>query len=106
MTARTRAETRERRVTRALLAAWWSNLAIWAALLALLFASLGFAYLPLGAWNFPVGLIIAALKSALVGYFFMSLRRGSPLILLCVAAGVLFVVAMYALTYNDLFTRS
>lgn len=105
MTARTRIQAHDRRIARALLSAWWTNFGIWVALLVLLFSSLGFAYVPLGAWNLPVGLLIAAIKAGLVGYFFMSLRKASPLILLCVGAGALFVLTMYTLAYNDLFTR-
>ncbi len=45
------------------------------------------------------------MKAALVGYFFMSLRRASALILLALAAGALFTTVMFTLTFNDLFTR-
>ena len=54
-------------LARALLAAWWSNLAVWAALLVLLVGLARLAYMPLGAWNFPVGVGIALIKAALVG---------------------------------------
>jgi cytochrome c oxidase subunit IV len=105
VTAQARVAAHERRIGRALLAAWWSNLVIWAALLLLLVLSLGLAYLPLGRWNTPIGLAIAALKAALVGYFFMTLRRAPALVLLAIAAGALFTAVMFVLTFNDLFTR-
>ena len=105
MTANTRVAAHERRIGRALWSVWWRNFAIWAALLVLLFVSLALAYLPLGRWNTPVGLAIAAAKAALVGFFFMTLRRAPALILLAVAAGALFTTVMFALTFNDLFTR-
>lgn len=105
MTAQSRTAAHERRIGRALLRVWWSNLAVWVVLLLLLFSSLGIAYVPLGAWNTPMGIAIAAVKAALVGYFFMTLRRAPALILLCVAAGALFVTAMFSLTFNDLLTR-
>ena len=105
MTAEARAEARQRRTGRALLAAWWFNFALWAALLVLLFGSLGLAYVPLGRWNFPIGLAIAAAKAALVTIFFMSLRRAPGLILLVVAAGCLLVAVLFTLTFADLFTR-
>lgn len=92
-------------MTRALLAAWWSNLAIWAALLALLAASLGLAYVPLGRWNFPLGIGIALAKAALVVWFFMQMNRASALIRLTAAAAFVFIAAMFAFTLSDLFTR-
>ena len=105
MTAQARGAARRRRVGRALLSAWWFNLSVWAALLVLLVASLALAYVPLGAWNLPVGLAIAAVKAALVGFFFMTLRRAPALVLLVVGAAALYVGVMFALTFNDLFTR-
>lgn len=101
-----RVEAKERRTSRALLAAWWSNLAVWAALLALLFSSLGLAYVPLGAWNLPVGVGIAFVKAALVAMFFMELRRATALTLLTAATAFLFISVMFAFTLSDLFTRS
>ena len=100
-----RVAAQDRRLHRALLAAWWSNLAVWAALLVLLFASLGLAYVPLGAWNFPVGIGIALIKAGLVAYVFMNLRRGTALTLLTGAAAFLFILVMFTLTLNDLFNR-
>ena len=100
-----RAEARERRTTRALLLAWWSNLAIWAALLVLLVVSLGLAYLPLGIFNFPVGVGIALVKAGLVAWFFMRLDRATTLTRLTAAAAFVFIGAMFTFTLADLFTR-
>lgn len=105
MTARTRVEAHDRRIHRALLAAWWSNLAVWVALLVLLFGSLGLAYVPLGAWNFPIGIAIAGIKVSLVAYVFMSLRKAAPLTLLVGGAGLLFVSVLFCFSLNDLFSR-
>ena len=105
MSGHDRLEAHRRRTGRALLAAFWPNVAVWVALLVLLFASLGLAYMPLGAWALPVGLAIGVVKAALVLYAFMTLRRAPALVLLVVAAALLFAAVLFALTFNDLFSR-
>ncbi len=104
-TATSRVDAHQRRITRALLAAWWSNLAIWGALLVLLFASLGVAYAPLGIWTLPIGLLIAFIKAALVAWWFMQLGRASRLIQLTAATAFVFIASLFTFTFSDLFTR-
>lgn len=103
--AERRVDAHQRRTSRALLAAWWFNLAIWAALLVLLFSSLGLAYVPLGVWNFPVGVGIAFIKAGLVAWFFMQVNRASTLTRLAAGLAFVFIAAMFTFTLTDLFTR-
>lgn len=84
---------------------WRRNILVWLALLALLFLTLGAAYLPLGAGNVAVGLVIALGKAGLVAMIFMELHGASPLIKLAAAAGVFWLVFMFALTLSDVFAR-
>ena len=84
---------------------WRRNIAVWAALLALLLLSLGLAYVPMGRMTAAAGIIIAAVKSALVLLLFMELLIAKSLIRLASVAGLVFVAAMFALTLSDVLTR-
>ena len=86
-------------------AIWRRNILVWLALLALLFLTLGAAYLPLGAGNVAVGLAVALVKASLVVMIFMKLGSASPLIKLAAAAGVFWLVFMFALTLSDVVAR-
>ena len=86
-------------------AIWRRNILFWLALLALLFLTLGAAYLPLGAGNVAVGLAVALVKASLVVMIFMKLGSASPLIKLAAAAGVFWLVFMFALTLSDVVAR-
>ena len=61
---------------------------VWLALIALMLASLGSAYLRLGAGNLIAGLLIATLKSGLVVWCFMELRRASAMSRIAAAVGL------------------
>ena len=78
----------------------------WVALLALMLASLGSAYLKLGPWNMVSGLVIAAIKAALVAWLFMRLREAGPLIRLVAVAGVGVWCILVGLSGVDYETRS
>ena len=80
--------------------------ATWIALLALMLASLGSAYLKLGPWNMVSGLVIAAIKAALVAWLFMRLRESGPLIRLVAVAGLGVWFILVALSGVDYETRS
>lgn len=84
---------------------WRRNILVWLALLALLLLTLGAAYLPLGAGNLIVGLAIAITKAALVVTIFMGLRHADALTKLAAAAGVFWLVFMFALTLSDVLAR-
>jgi cytochrome c oxidase subunit 4 len=84
---------------------WRRNGLIWGALLVLLFSSLILAYVPMGLFTPTAGILIAFAKSALVLLLFMELASSKTLIRLAVAAGAVFLVAMFALTLSDVLSR-
>jgi cytochrome c oxidase subunit 4 len=63
------------------------------------------AYMHLGAWEVPVALGIATIKTVLVGLFFMHLLYSSKLTWVAMGAGVLFLAFMLTLTLADYWTR-
>ena len=78
----------------------------WAALLALMLLSLGSAYLKLGAWNMVAGLAIAAIKAAIVVWWFMRMRESGPLIRLAGVVGLGVWAILVGLGGVDYETRS
>ncbi|MGY3453979.1 cytochrome C oxidase subunit IV family protein [Bradyrhizobium sp. USDA 4353] len=84
---------------------WRRNLVIWAALLALLLLSLGVAYVPMGRITVASGIVIAAMKSALVLLLFMELSKSGALIRLAAISGLVFLIAMFGLALADVLTR-
>jgi cytochrome c oxidase subunit 4 len=82
------------------------TLATGAALLALMFASLGSSYLRLGAFNVVAGLVIAAIKAALVLWLFMRLRDAPALIRFVAAIGFALWAVLVVLTGLDYETRA
>jgi cytochrome c oxidase subunit 4 len=59
----------------------------------------------MGTWEIPVALGIAAVKTMLVGLFFMHLLYTNRLTWLVIAAGLLFLAIMLSLTLADYWTR-
>jgi cytochrome c oxidase subunit 4 len=59
----------------------------------------------LGGLNAVVALVIAMGKALLVALFFMHLRYSRPLMLVVVAAGLLWLGIMITLTLGDFMTR-
>lgn len=84
---------------------WRRNVLVWLALLILLVLTFGVAHLPLGAGNLVAGLAIAMIKAGLVVMIFMGLRSADKLIKLAAAAGVFWLVFMFALTLSDVLAR-
>ena len=84
---------------------WRRNLVIWVALMALLVLTLWLGYVPLGRANTPIGLAIAVAKAVLVVVLFMELAKARPFIRLAAIAGLVFVTALFALTFADVLTR-
>ncbi len=78
----------------------------WAALLALMLASLGSAYLKLGPWNMVAGLVIAAIKAAIVGWLFMRLRESGTLVRLVAGVGLGVWLVLVVLSGVDYETRA
>ena len=84
---------------------WVRNLLIWAALLVLLLLSLVAAYIPMGQITTATGIVIAGAKSTLVVLLFMELASAKILIRLAVISGLVFLIAMFALTFADVLAR-
>ena len=91
-----------RQSTRAL---WQGPAIAWLALLVLFAGTLGSAYLPLGAGNVAVNLLIAAVMIAVLATFLMDLRNATMLTRIVAAAGLFWVVLMFALTFSDYLSR-
>jgi len=91
---------------------WWpqfrraaiKDAVLWLALLALVAASV-LAAKTVRTYGFAVDLGSAVLQVALLAAFFMQLRGARPLILLTSASASVFLLSMFVLTLNDLFTR-
>jgi len=81
--------------------------AVLAALLVLTILTVGISFLPLdGDWHIVSGLIVGAVKAALVVVFFMHANR-SPRITWCViVVSIVFVLILFCLTLSDVTTRS
>jgi cytochrome c oxidase subunit IV len=79
---------------------------VYMALLLLLAATVGAAYLNLGPLNPVLALLIAAVKAALVIWFFMHVRQSSGLIKLFVGAGFFWLAILIGLTLTDYLTRA
>jgi cytochrome c oxidase subunit 4 len=78
---------------------------IFGALIALTILTVGVSMLHLGAWHTPVGLAIAACKTALVAVFFMHLPTSSRLTWLAFAGGLFWLAILMGLTLADYQTR-
>jgi len=76
-----------------------------AVLLVLTGVTIAVAFLPLGSWHTPVALGIAALKTVLIGWFFMHLRVSTPTTRLAALAGLFWLAIMLAGTLDDVVTR-
>ncbi len=75
------------------------------ALLLLLGLTVEAARHDLGRWNFIVAVAIATLKALLIVLYFMHVRHSPPLTRLVVAAGIVWLAIMFALTFADYSTR-
>lgn len=84
---------------------WKRNILVWLALLLLLVLTFGVAHLSLGVGNVVAGLAIAMIKAGLVVMIFMGLRDATTLIRLASAAGIFWLVFMFALTLSDVLSR-
>jgi cytochrome c oxidase subunit 4 len=84
---------------------WLGPAAAWLALVVLAAFGLGSAYLPLGAGNVAINLAVAAAMIAVLATFLMDLRNSTVLIRIVAAAGLLWIVIMFALTFADYLSR-
>lgn len=76
------------------------------ALFVLLAFTLGAYYIPLGPFGPVVAVAIAAAKALIIVLFFMHVRYQSSLVAMFAAAGFIWLVIMFGLTYTDYWTRS
>jgi cytochrome c oxidase subunit 4 len=74
-------------------------------LMALTATTVAIAFIDLGALNNVVMLTIAVIKATLVVLFFMHVRYSSNLTKVIVAAGVVWLIILLALTLGDYLTR-
>lgn len=84
---------------------WIGPLAAWVVLMILFAATLGSAYLPLGTGNVAINLAVAAAMIAVLAVFLMDLRNATVLIRLIAAAGGLWIIIMFSLTFADYLSR-
>jgi cytochrome c oxidase subunit 4 len=74
-------------------------------LLVLLGGTIGAAFLDLGSAALPIAMAIASTKALLIGWFFMHLAQGSPLIRLVAVGALLWLLILIGLTMSDFATR-
>ncbi len=79
--------------------------ATFAALIALTVLTVGLSFLELGWWHIAAGLLIGAVKAALVALIFMHLIRAGRTIWIVLGAGLFWVGIMLTLTLSDYWTR-
>jgi cytochrome c oxidase subunit IV len=84
---------------------WQGPALVWLALLVLFGASFASAYLPLGTGNIAVNLLIAAIMIVVLVTFLMDLKNATALIRVVAAAGLLWLILMFALTFSDYLSR-
>lgn len=78
---------------------------VWAALLGLLLATVASTFLPLGAFRTAAALGFAAIKAALIAWFYMHLRQEGGLVRLAAATGIVWLLLMIGIMSADYLTR-
>ena len=86
-------------------ALWRRNLLIWLSLMGLLALSLILAFIPMGYLTPASGILIGAIKAALVVFMFMELSSAKALVRLAAMTGLVFLAVMFALTLAEVLTR-
>lgn len=80
---------------------------IFAILMALLVITVLAAFLPhLGYFNIAIAMFIAVIKATLVVLYFMHVRFSSRLTMVFVVSVLVWLLILFALTFNDYFTRT
>jgi caa(3)-type oxidase subunit IV len=85
---------------------WLRPTVVWTALVLLALATLDAAYHPLDALNTPLNLVIAGIMVILLWLFLMDLFGSPTLVRLIAAAGLLWLLFMFALTFSDYLFRA
>lgn len=78
---------------------------VWVALMILLALTCASAFVHMGVWNGAVNLGIAAVKAALVGWFFMHLGSARAAVRLCAAIAGFTLALLFAISAADYATR-
>ena len=78
---------------------------IFGALMVLTFATVWVATIDLGELNAVVALLIAGIKATLVIFFFMHLKGSSALTKMFLAAGIFWLLILFALSLSDYLSR-
>ena len=84
---------------------WFGPGVAWLILLALFALNLFSSYVPLGVGNLVANLVIAAMMIAIVFVVLMDLKNAKALIRVTAASGLLWLIFMFALTFNDYLSR-
>jgi cytochrome c oxidase subunit 4 len=87
---------------------WWLWRApglTWLSLLVLFGVSLGSSFLPLGNGNIALNLFVAIIMIVLLASFLMDLNNAKALIRVIAAAGLFWLILMFALTFSDYLSR-
>ncbi len=79
--------------------------AAWLILLILLAANCGSAFVPLRSYNAALNLLIAAIMLLLLATVLMNLREATALTRLVAAAGLFWMIFLFALTFTDYLSR-
>jgi cytochrome c oxidase subunit 4 len=79
---------------------------VFAALIALTLLTVGLDFVPLGPWHAIVGLVIAAVKAALVLLFFMHVLYSPRLIWVVALSSLLWLAILLGYTLTDYFSRA
>lgn len=81
------------------------DLIAWALLIALLATTVILAEIGLGRWGPVANLSIAAVKTGIVAWVFMHLRRESALVRLFAGAALIWLAILFVLGLSDWLTR-
>ena len=76
-----------------------------AALMGLLVVTVAVSFLSLGPFGVVVAITIALAKAVIIALFFMHLRYASHITVIFAAAGIYWLLIMFALTFGDYLTR-
>lgn len=80
-------------------------LGVFAALMVLTVITVAAAWVDMGLLNTPVALAIAGTKATIVVLFFMEVRHAHPITKLVVVSGLLWMIILLVLTFNDYISR-
>lgn len=78
---------------------------VWLVLLLLLALSVASAYVDLGTGNLVANIGIATIKAALVAWFYMHLRHGTPALRVAALIGLIWLLFLIGLSLADHLTR-